>query len=644
MTLLVCWLGLLLAIYGRPYNFSLSTEVLTTRLEAAVWIPFTDPFSKEAVNPPLFVDVLLWWIVKACFFLPLGFLAHVVVRRGSESHVVAELLLLLGFPVLLAAMRFFLPYSLPSMTDVVIGIVGGFWGRMLAQSLRGEPVRPSLLAFPLFWLFFQAAILLLAIGFWPQFEPVEWQYTDDGYVQMPVASELTLDAWTESLTHQKSVGYSWYLFLYRALLKKTELEPTTFNRAPLFEGVIRFLVTLVFFVGLRCLSLGGWLAMAISSCLLYSTTFHNYLRYVMSDPLAESLCILSVGCLLVLVGRPRSVLSWAGLTFGVLASCLVRPPYAYLTAFLPVLGVLLRGLLFPEPGWLLRSKWLAAGLVAACALPLIGFCSLRWTLVGDFAMNSSSGTSLFGIAGQFLTEEKVPQLPAELQDFARTVLRIRKGLEDWRPALDEEGHLLPHVENDWNDASLGVGDMFNRTIVELGYPAVVEAYQLDFSFEKHMYHQNHILLDRKMKELAVAIIKADSTPYVEWLARAAVYSLQWVPTHANFFLRLGGGLLLGMAAWHSLYLLRAFGIVRAIPAGLVETSPSYTVVLQSFLVLTLGHALGGVVPVLFAAYPSCRYIDAAGTFLPCIVMVGLFALGSKFRQLLPTSGGLASKP
>ena len=628
------WLALLFVIYVRPISIS---QLPTTGLQqgaAPVWVPFSDHYGKPE-DPPHFLDVMLWWAIKALTFLPLGLFLTLNSRKGRGTAVGA-LFAILAVPIALAVMQFFVPGRIPSMTDVVLGILGGLGGCALAKTWRSEPVPRGFWSYPLFWLFFQAGVLVIAVTYWDHLKPANWGDTDDGYVGQPITEELTFKAFVTSLTHQKSIGYPLFVRLVRAVTPERTVDPEgkVFDAARYLEVAFRLSAMIVFYAGLRCLGVGAWLSMGAASCLLYSTTFQGLLKYILSDPLAESFCILSLGWLLVLVGYPRSALAWAGLTFCVFGTCLIRPGYVFLAGLLPLFGVLLRGMVRPEPGWLWRSRSLAAGVFLASALPVLSFCGLRYALVGDFAVASTSGGPLFGIAGQFLSDKLVNELPPHLQPFAGKALEIRNGLENWQVALDEKDRLLPHVGSDWNPAEgAGHTDLFSRTAMEVGYPAVVEAYQLDFDLSQHAYHQDHVLLDRKLKELSVAVLKARLPAYGQWLARSTQEAFRILLINNDLLKRLGLLLALLAIIWHGLYLLQHLGLLSR-PHAAESSSKNYLLEFHILLLLGSGFALAGMVPIILVAIPNSRYIDALSCYLPCVAVVTILALARQVRQMV----------
>jgi hypothetical protein len=56
--------------------------------------------------------------------------------------------------------------------------------------------------------------------------------------------------------------------------------------------------------------------------------------------------------------------------------------------------------------------------------------------------------------------------------------------------------------------------------------------------------------------------------------------------------------------------------------------------LNVMLLIAVSFALGSILLVIPVGVPYERYIDAAGVFLPTVVVVALFALGEKIRALV----------
>src|SRR5262249_499252 len=160
---------------------------------------------------------------------------------------------------------------------------------------------------------------------------------------------------------------------------------------PACQFAVHIVAVLLFYLGLRCIALPGWLAMGISSMLLYSKSFLDYVPFVMTDGLSSSLAIATVAMLLVLIGRPRSAFPWIGLPLSLLLIYQVRPAYLFLIPLLPVLGLIILALVVSRQDWVRLYKRVGLGLVAVGILPLLAFCTFRWAVVGHFGLVSFAG-------------------------------------------------------------------------------------------------------------------------------------------------------------------------------------------------------------------------------------------------------------
>ena len=104
---------------------------------------------------------------------------------------------------------------------------------------------------------------------------------------------------------------------------------------PLSFLAARLLAVFVFYAALRHLRFSGWLALAVSSTLLYTfSALQNHPEWgvgvPITDGLAESIGILAIAMLLFVIGSPNTAWTWAGLTLVVFVAYQIRPSYLYL--------------------------------------------------------------------------------------------------------------------------------------------------------------------------------------------------------------------------------------------------------------------------------------------------------------------------
>jgi hypothetical protein len=381
-----------------------------------------------------------------------------------------------------------------------------------------EAARPTELALPRtakdpwpplwFSLVLQAAVLMVAQGHMAYFrlapEGTElghraFTLQHDDYLPHNLASEVSWDSFVKGLTRLRT-------FVFPLVANGVRSLTPSFVAWPFCELAMRILAVFTFYLGLRSVRVSGWLALAVSSALLYSCfrwdADHRHIIFI--DPMAECFPVLTLGMLLVVVGRPRSVLAWCGLALSLFLTYQGRPAYLFLVGLVPLLGVLLTGLLWDRTSWLRRRLHVGLGLVAASVLPYLGWCTLRWVLVGHFGLVSFGGIAGVCISGHFLSEAVIPDLPDHLRPLARAVLRDLNQLPDWQSSLDEEGRFIPKIVDD--------AELFASRSIQLATLISSEAGE---------GKEDWVVVNRKLSEMNKALIKARPWSYVSWLKTAA---------------------------------------------------------------------------------------------------------------------------
>src|SRR5262249_12688956 len=101
-----------------------------------------------------------------------------------------------------------------------------------------------------------------------------------------------------------------------------------------------------------------------------------------------------------------------------------------------------------------------------------------------------------------------------------------------------------------------------------------------------------------------------------------------------------------VAAWHILSLFWRLwnGPEAAVPTS-VPSAPEHLFALHLLLLVAGAFALAGVLQFSLVTLATLRYADAAGVFLPAVLVPAGFMLWGKVRPLLPAFGkGPAEEP
>ncbi len=461
---------------------------------------------------------------------------------------------------------------------------------------------------PVLWLAFAAAGLVITFKPWDEARQRQGvKIAPDSYL------ELSYGSFGEILAGPRT-------FAFPYLLKGIRVLSPSYAALPYFHVALHILAVFVFYEGLQHFGIGGWLAWACSAGLLFANTLFDYGWFLMSDASALSLAVLTMGALLTVVGRPRKGLAWAVLTVGLFLTYQTRPDYLFLIGWLPLLGFVLHGMVAPRPEWLRRRKPLLLGLVTVCVLPFLAFCTCRWFVAKHFGLVSFGGNTAIGVAGWFLTDDLLPQLPDEVQPLARAALERRAlAMPNWKLPVTASGSLDPDIfETLAMEEENGPG---NQMIWGVFVPAAEE-----------LYPHDQVMVNRRLGVLSLAVFKARPRLYGQWIARVLRVAPRTMILH-NYVLRrvVGPLVLLLLVAGHGVYVLRRWWIGPAEAATSPTPVRSYRFELNSLALIGMGFAMVKVLMLSLVNAPGLRYLDAAGVFLPAVGVVVLLICWERTR-------------
>jgi hypothetical protein len=489
-----------------------------------------------------------------------------------------------------------------------------------AHSGTEEKMRGVFIDKPWFWLLFQATWLFIIFIRYEEFQLIPVDV--DAYWYSAISVDWS--SLTEILSSRRTFGYPLFL-------QGIHVFSPWFTALPICQLALRVLAVWVYYLGLRHLRISGWLAVVISSSLLYPETIFPYFgekltARLMSDSPAQSLAILTMGTLFMVIGRPRSAPAWLGLMLGLFLTYQTRPVYLFLVLLVPLLGLIFMGLVSPRPEWVGLRKRLSIGLVAVCVLPLLAWCTLRWAVVGQFGLVSIGGSSLVGIVGQVLTEDLVPELPEDLHRLARRALEERNKWSTGQTSdrLVLEGGWQPPMDSD---------NQLRSGVVEDGTTAV----NTQFLFEgaaNELYGYNNVEVNRKLAELSWAIIKAKPRFYLLWLAKSFRVAVTGIVKH-NY---LPSPLLVLLTV---LLFIWGIALVYGRFQGGFKTSGNksnaggdYSLELMVLLLGAVSFAFSKILVIVPVATPEGRYLAAAGVFIPPVAVMIPVAVWGQVQGLL----------
>jgi hypothetical protein len=404
---------------------------------------------------------------------------------------------------------------------------------------------------------------------------------------------------TDALSRNITVGYPLFLNVVKPASRSLDC-------LPLIQWVLHVAAVFVFYIGLCRLKVGKWAAMIVAGSLFFTPHFQEYCRYVLTDGPGSSLAIATLGMMFWVVASRSHKAIWAGLALVLFATYQVRPAYLFLIVLVPVLGLLIFRLTDQEQ-W--RPEWRRLGLrlTLACLLPFLAFSSFRWLMVGHFGLVSFTGTNLIGLAGQFLTEDMVAELPQELRPLAHDVLHRRQTPGQGEPA--------------WKSAYRSGGGLHYVVLEEMYNPTIHQFYSvLNASFQAKQAPHDQVQLDKISREMAVAIIKARPLVYAEWLLKGISHALSFF-SHQLRFTHFTILMLLALANLVGPFL----GRVRT--AG--EKRP--TAVFSDFLLLKVMAATAvcfmacKLLLIVLVELPIPRYLTAVEIFVPGVLLAAILS-------------------
>ncbi len=339
---------------------------------------------------------------------------------------------------------------------------------------------------PVGWLLLASvltALLFCQRGVSPEHNP-----DSSGYL------EFTWFPITQALLQHRTFGYPLFLEGCRVVASDVQV-------VPLAQLAAMILASWVLYWGLRQAgyrpSTAGWCAVVLmlgQGAFKLGTT-------VTSDSLAISLAVASAACFLATTAPRSGTLAWIGLVLLTFLTYQTRPAYLFLIPLWPLLGRLLdRNLLRPEAAR--ADRWRRVVLYAAATgLPFVAFCTIRWAVVGHWGLVSFGGYNTVGVAGQFLDEELVDELPNDVRLLATEILRRRAADKNWTAPSN----------------FIAMEQMYNPMVWGVAVPAA-----------RQLYANNPVLVNQNLGRLSTCIIQRRPTLYMRWLRWNVIHAFKQV--------------------------------------------------------------------------------------------------------------------
>lgn len=442
---------------------------------------------------------------------------------------------------------------------------------------------PTFVRKPWFWLAVQVLVFGTFLGFlgklYPNVQPDTASYAEFPF--SPIA---------ETLNHNRTFGYP-------VFLKCESLLAPSYKAVPLCHYGAHCAAVFLFYISLQHFLRSPWARLVVASSLLYSNVVIRYTPTVTADAFGSSLAIITMSLLLMAVTRPRGVLLWGCLTLSLFATYQTRPVYLFLPLLAPFLGMSLAALVGRRRDEKRDQRRMGLALCAAGILPLLAFCLVRWTVVGQFALVSFGGHNFAGLVGQFLSEEQVGRLPSELRPLARAALERQRKIFPGEPVWAGENPL-------------------SYTVIESRWDA--STWKIYVPAAQQLYDGDKQRINSRLSELAIAMVRERPLFYAVWIAKAFCQGARLIVAEIvlNPVYLL---LLFCLAAAHARHVAQRLRARVELP----DLDAEYFTTVNSLLLIAVSFAAAKLLLVIVTSPPQGRFMDAAGVFLPTVIAAAL---------------------
>lgn len=424
-----------------------------------------------------------------------------------------------------------------------------------------------------FWLATLALLLAVILWFSGRLSPT----------QMPdTRSYLEYDTSTLSaaLSDVRTFGYPLFL---RAV--------GTMELVPVAQYFAMVLSVLLFYGGLRRVGYRRWTALCCAATLLPGRAVFDLGHVVTSDSLAISLSVACTGAFLMITSDRPGPMAWIAFTSLTFLACQVHPSYLFLVPMWPIVSLVLDRYLLRRDDTLQTHARRAFTIAMASATPFLAFCTLRWFVVGHWGLVSFGGYNIVGIAGQFLDEELLAELPADLQPLGQQMLENRRSHDDVATTTD-------------------------FATMEAMYPATV--WQIAVPAAEEVTDSSPTSVNRILTRFSLTVIQHRPKRYALWLAADSNHARRQLTTLTAFD---KGTLCLGIAY----LLIQTVSLVRGTPnpepGRDSDTDASRRRERLVLFWIAVFHAVGKTGLVILVEPANDRYMTGAMVLLPAVIAV-----------------------
>jgi len=455
---------------------------------------------------------------------------------------------------------------------------------------------------PILLLCLQAAALFIGFEITGHLS-VGFQADSDSYLD---ASRLSM---LELLADKRTFPYP---MLLRAL---SHISPD-FSLLPEIQFLAHVLTVLIFYRGARDYGFSKAGAVLAASPLLYLRVFWVHVAQVMTDSLAASLAVLTMGLLFMVLSQLTSPMLRGGLALSTTMTYLMRPAYLFIVPLVPLLGWLLSALrerISPFG----RPTRLLFGLFLLVLGPLLAFSTLRFALVGHFGLASVGGLNIVSLATQMLTRDIMARLPPETQKLALAIIdrreKDREAMEAKRCADPLKVRHTHYVMYEVFTECYNYHGIMSEQVAMSLYSGRSESPDL-------------VIVNRKLTELSLAILKERPVHYAYWLFYSFMYGISVVIRYDYPVVIL----VMLLCAFQLAIAMQAHYMGKATILLPMAVAP---LELCSMTLMAMSFFLSGLLLIILVEPAVSRYVFAVDMFLPSILALAVFSVFARYRVM-----------
>ena len=339
------------------------------------------------------------------------------------------------------------------------------------------------------------------------------------YVKAPPLTSVQ-----QALSHHRT-------FAYPLLLRTLARTGLGLHAVPWIHAASYFASVLLLWLGISRFSGDGWLALAATTPLAWSSMLYLF-RRIQPDFLAAAATVVVVGSCFLIASRPLDWRLWVLFGVSVITAYQLRPAMIFLVVWAPVTAAFLRWIRH-RPETRLSLRW-AGGLALVALLPWLAFSALRAATVGHFGLVSFGGHNLSGIAASFVDEELLAELTAPEADIARDVLRVRQRRQwgAFTAVSSPMDAFEQHNKNVWRAARPAVERLYNRAqrkrVDDPGRPADDPGRPADEALASIALdpRPRPVVVDALLSGFGQATIRRRPWLYLRWVRESILYGFR----------------------------------------------------------------------------------------------------------------------